>query len=177
MTPSLNELVADPALRLTEALESWSPTQEKGFSPTKSEEVIRRCLELPHLLARISRDAFVSAPVSADPAAVRRNIRLLFIAARLSVHTALAMAEAVVEEGVQVAGAEKLPGVLKLLEEQQDGVLRYWTLFSEEDVAEARAAHARGECLEMADALAEVAGVTREEWLAKVEERQQGRGR
>ena len=96
--------------------------------------------------------------------------------AKQSLLQALALAEAMIAEGISLPEAARLPEALRQIEAQEEALFRHWELPSKEAAEEALAAHARGETLEAAAAFAAIAGVTREQWLAKVEAYQRSHG-
>ena len=65
---------------------------------------------------------------------------------------------------------EPLRGIQANLERLRQEHKDSWPWCSEQDLDDARAEIVRGETLEMDDAFAEIAGVSREEWLQRVEE-------
>lgn len=67
------------------------------------------------------------------------------------------------------AWREQLRDVLADLEEVRQEHLSRWPWFSQEDVERAKAEASRGETSDMEDALARIAGVSREEWDRKVD--------
>ncbi|MBY0525657.1 MAG: hypothetical protein K2R98_19790 [Gemmataceae bacterium] len=69
---------------------------------------------------------------------------------------------------VQKATAERLGNG----ESVEFGVIEFPGDFSQKDLDDAWAAHQRGECQELSEAFAEIAGLSVEDWLKKVEAHQ-----
>jgi len=67
---------------------------------------------------------------------------------------------------------ESVQGVQADLEQLREEHKERWPWFRKEDVLEALAESARGETLPVDDAFAQIAGVSREEWASRLEERQ-----
>jgi hypothetical protein len=63
----------------------------------------------------------------------------------------------------------------ELVESSRDA-FQHWELFSQQAADDALAESARGETLEATDAFAQMAGLSREQWLAKVEAYKRSRG-
>jgi hypothetical protein len=70
-----------------------------------------------------------------------------------------------------------LAGVQADLEKLRREHVERWPWFSQQDVDQARAEDARGETVDMDDAFAGIAGVSREEWQRRVEARKQCQGK
>ena len=55
------------------------------------------------------------------------------------------------------------------------GILGRWPHFTDKDMADALSELEGGECLEPAEAFAQIAGVDKETWLQRVEERKRAK--
>jgi len=81
----------------------------------------------------------------------------------------LAMKGFITEYGFPLEGV--LAELEKLRQEHQDR----WLWFRQEEIDQARAEAEQGKTLELTDAFAQVAGVSREEWLRRVEDHKKRR--
>ncbi len=175
--PSIGDpLLAEPAQPVRNVVEPQPTAPAEVDYRSAAEMMLRRCLEYPALIAQRSREAFQRAPLESHPDQFRLNTRLIFVFAKQSILQALALSEAMIAEGVSLPEAARLPEALRQIEAQEEALFRHWELPSQQAAAEALAAHARGETLEAADAFAEIAGTTREQWLEKVETYKRSRG-
>jgi len=68
-----------------------------------------------------------------------------------------------------------LAGVQAEVEQLRQEHQERWPWFRMEDLGQALAESARGETLELDDAFAQIAGISREDWLRRVEDYQRGR--
>jgi hypothetical protein len=88
----------------------------------------------------------------------------------------------VLDQAIVVVGAfaehteEPLRGIQADLEQLRQEHKDAWPWCSEDEMDEARAESARGETLELDEAFAEIAGVSREEWLHRVEQHKRRKG-
>jgi hypothetical protein len=158
------------------AIESWDTLDAPPIDRERAAEAVRRCLELPARVTRAAYDAFGRAPLAVNPGGVRRKARLMFAHAKQAVRQTMDLANILAEEGVSLPGAEQLPETLQRLETQERDAFQHWELFTQQAEDEALAASARGETLDATDAFAQMAGLSREQWLAKVEAYKRSRG-
>jgi hypothetical protein len=169
-------LLTEPAEPVRNVVEPQPTAPAEVDYKNAAEKMLRHCLEYPALLAQRSREAFRRATLESHPDQARLNTRLIFVFAKQSILQALALTDAMIAEGIVLPEAARLPEALRQIEAQEEALFRHWELPSQEAAAEALAAHARGETLEATDAFAEMAGVTREQWLEKVEAYKRSRG-
>jgi hypothetical protein len=73
--------------------------------------------------------------------------------------------------GGTIEGAETLATRIEQVQRLEASIFDRWPNFTEQDLADALAEHKKGNCLDVADAFAQIAGVDKEAWLRRVEER------
>jgi hypothetical protein len=169
-------LLTEPAQPVRNVVEPQPTAPAEVDYQGAAEKMLRDCLEYPTLITERSREALRRAPFESHPEQFRLNTRLIFVFAKQSILQALALTDALIAAGIALPEAARLPEALRQIEAQEEALFRHWELPSQEAAAEALAAHARGETLEATDAFAEMAGVTREQWLDKVEAYKRSRG-
>lgn len=73
--------------------------------------------------------------------------------------------------GGTVVNSQTLTAALAETRLLESEIMAHWPTFSEEDVKSALGEFERGQCVEVDDAFAQIAGMDREAWLSKVAER------
>jgi hypothetical protein len=161
-----------------EALETWLTANPGEIHSAALDDLIRLCLGAPARLREAERQAF-DGPRGNDRAsydvleALREvfgeEIRLLESVRHLVLEARSA--------GQAVDTAADLERAITETVTLRDRLFAHWEPFTAEKARQAREAIARGEhFLDLEDAMAQAAGVDRETWLQKVEERKQPRG-
>ena len=145
-----------------------------------AEVFVREALALPPLVhkAWASVTRRVGSGQIDDYGEAGKRILSVLVATAASLGRALAYAESVAGRTRRpVAGLAELRDSSRQFEEWRQRAMRSWLWPpTAEEWARIKEDMARGEGLELEDAFAEIAGVSREEWLRRVDERKRGHG-
>jgi hypothetical protein len=164
---------------LHNVLEPWRTGNEEALTVWDAEELIREALEFCARVRSTGEAALRRAYAEEDPQVPplqqeREAIEQLLSDLVSEVDRVRALVQGVAARtGQTLAGVAELATAAKGLEALKAEIAEKWPVCSPAELAEARAAIARGEGLDLADAFAQIAGVDRETWLARVEERRQ----
>lgn len=176
----LLQLRLDQARSLRDTLESWQARHSAAYAQDLA-EVVRLHTELARDLERLYaaeheravRDPTRSlASLQATGAALTEIFRLSAQSVALLREVLAATQQ---RTGHALEESQGLGKVQSLLEELRARLDREWPVGTPDDVAQARAELARGETLELEEAFAGMAGISREELRQRVEEHKRRR--
>jgi hypothetical protein len=141
------------------------------------QRIIRQCLPIPRILGDLWHSTFerIKTHLEEDYDETERRLRECFDPGLRILARVTELIETYERRGGSVEEAAELRSALGQTRRLEAQIFEHWPRFSNKDVAEARAALARGECLDLEDAFAQIAGVDRETWRRRVEERRQAR--
>ncbi len=155
-----------------ETVESWKAEHREAVLARDVEDIVLACLDYPGLMARLWNSALprIRDHQITDLQQAGEALGGLFDGTLDFLGSLRQWTREFEAAGHNVQGARELDRVIEQLQEMKKDVLAHWPWFSEKDVEEARAAHARGECLELDEAFATIADVDKETWRERVEE-------
>jgi hypothetical protein len=139
--------------------------------------VLRSSLLIPPLLQQLCRstiDLMVGRLID-DYAETGNRLREAFTRGLHILTGVQVLVQTYQEAGGSVEGAGALDRAIEDVRQLETSTFQHWPDFTGDDIAGARAAQARGECLPLDEAFAQIAGVDRETWLRRVEERKRAR--
>jgi hypothetical protein len=157
---------AESARALRNALTAPRPD---ALSATTLEGMVRLAAAYPRQLAdawKECREGFFGTPGRCMPTGefevVRANLQKAFWDAEESIRTLMENTSRLETAGGPVPGAEALPSALEAVRRLHDEIFRHWPSFREGEP---------GEHFDAEEAFAGIAGVDRETWRRRVEER------
>jgi hypothetical protein len=166
---------------LRQTVEAWQAEHNSAMAARDAEELVRFCLDLPakgealwnaeHERAVLTQGLDVSALQ-----AMRRGLEQTFADyVRMAEAVRVQAVETASRTGHEVDGLGKLEGAIGALKRLQELVVEQWPVCSPEEMVEVRAQIARGEFIDVEDAFADMAGISKEELRARLAEHQKKR--
>ncbi|GEM_PF-6375673 len=157
--------------------ESWKSEDHKANVARNLEGVVRQTLPILKTLDSLWRSTLelIEAHVIDDYNELRRELRASFDPGLRIMSRVVELVAAFERVGGVVHGADELRETHARLLQLESGIFQHWPEFTEQDAAEARAALERGDGLELDEAFAQIAGVDKETWMKRVEERRRSR--
>jgi hypothetical protein len=154
-----------------DVLEAWQGKHQDAMIAQDMEDIVSACLDDPARLRRLidSNLKKVQSGQLDDLNEARSNLLNLVQIQLTLLEQARVLVQIVEKGGHRIAGATKLEQAIDAVEKQKDGLFRHWPEVRPSEAAEARAAADRGECSELGDAFARMAGVDIETWQKRVE--------
>ncbi len=176
MSPVL-QLQLDRVRSLHNVLEPWKTGSEETLTVWNAEELVRETLEFCAGVRSMWEAALLRACAEENPTVAALQQEREAIEQLLTDLSAEVDRVRVLVEGVVVRTGQTLPNYSRLAEAAHDlaalktEVAVKWPVCNRVELADARAAIARGEGLDLADTFAQIAGLDRETWLTRVAER------
>jgi hypothetical protein len=173
------QLHLDRVQSLHNVLEPWQAGTGETLTVWDAEELVRETLEFCARVRSMWEAALGRAFAEENPsvaALLQEREAIERLLAELSVEVAQVrtlVQTVALRPGQMLSGLERLGDAAKDLEALKAEVAEKWPVRNRAELTEARAAIDRGEGLDLADAFAQIAGVDRDTWLARVQARQQ----
>jgi hypothetical protein len=157
------------------AVEAWKAEHQEAMRARDLEDLVRSCLDYPAILMRVCNATFAKMRDGAleAPNETRQALHDFFEKTLDYLRGIRDLAARFQRDGHLIAGLTELENALEQCRALKERIFEFWSPFTSQDVAEGLAEHARGECLELDEAFAQIAGVSKEAWLKRVEEQQQ----
>jgi len=174
MTENLLSRVHQNTVRLLEEeVESWKAEHNHAMLVRGVEDALRLCRNFPAALRTAWDSLFVRARAGQieDYHATGMTLQELFSHTLGILDTLRQWARLLEGEGYQVESVAELDRDIEEVRRFQEEIFAAWPDFREQDVHEGLAERARGECLELDEAFASLAGVDKDAWLRRLEER------
>jgi hypothetical protein len=156
---------------VAETVEAWKGEHDRAMRARDVEDAVLLCLDYPAQMGRLWKTTWkhiedgtmgVNAAWYALQATFTRTLDVMDGVREL--------VRAAAAAGHTVEGAAELEQARDRVAALKDDIFRHWEPFTEETAREALEASARGECLELDEAFAAIAGVDKETWLRRVAE-------
>jgi hypothetical protein len=157
---------------MAETVEAWKAEHREAMIARDVEEMVRASLDYPTMMTRLYDSAWnrILANELEDYLKTGEALQDLLSQTVELLHSIRALARSFVEAGHPIERMNQLEDALARLENLKHEIIQCWPWFSQEDIDAGRAEHARGECLELDEAFAQIAGVDKETWRKRVEE-------
>lgn len=157
----------------SEIEESWKGDEYKADVARNLESVIQQTLPILKTLNNLWRIALelIESHRVDDYNELGHALRASFDPGLRIMARVFELVEAFERLGGTIPSADALRDAHAALLRLECGIFQHWPWFTEQDAAESRAAIERGDYLELDDAFAQIAGVDKETWMRRVEER------
>jgi hypothetical protein len=139
--------------------------------------VVRQCTVIPDILRRLWDSTFdlLKARLIDHDAETRQGLQDSFARGQHVLKSVADLVGAFEQIGGKVEGRASLERAVEEVRRLEADIFPHWPQFTEQDLEDARTAYERGECLPLDEAFAQIAGVDKETWLRRVEERKRVR--
>jgi hypothetical protein len=157
---------------LAETVAAWKAEPREVLRVRDVEEIVRACLDYPAMITRLYDAAWdrIRANELDDYMKTGEALRGVVDQTIALLHSIRALAQSPVENGHASKGTAELDKALAQLEGMKQELDQCWPWFRQQHIEEGRAEHAHGECLELEEAFAQIAGVDKETWRRRVED-------
>ncbi len=154
--------------------DAWKSERQKAAVAGNLRGMVRLCLDIPQTLRNLGNSTLdlIAARLIDDYVQTGQKLHQSFTQGLHILSRIQELVQSFERMGGAVAGAAALEEAITEVRRLEAAVLDHWPDFSEEDLTKARTESEKGVCLDMATAFAQTAGVARETWLRRVEERQ-----
>jgi hypothetical protein len=147
--------------------------QKKALVAKNLERFVQSSLEIPRMVRSYCNSTLdlIPAHLIDDYQETGDELRRSFAKAMNILESIEKLVQGLGTLGGTVSNIQALREAVEEVRRLQMQVLSHWPDFTEQDVAEALGEFERGECLEIDDAFAQIAGVDKATWLKLVEKR------
>src|SRR5437899_1663672 len=157
--------------------EAWKSERHKAIVAGNLRGLLRFSQEIPNVLRHHWQSTLdlIALRLIEDYEETGQELRKAFEKALHILSRLEGLVQSFEQAGGVVEGAEALATRIEDVRRMEAGILGRWPHFTDKDMADALSELEGGECLEPAEAFAQIAGVDKETWLQRVEERKRAK--
>jgi hypothetical protein len=158
--------------------DSWKDEKRRSAAARDLRRIVRLCLRIPETLNDLVDSSIdhLMAHLIDDREETAREVREEFNRGQRILTRVIELIEKFAAHGDSIQGTDELRDASERAKRREAEFFDFWPRpLTAEEFVEAQEAIQRGEGIELDEAFAQIAGVDRETWLRRVEERKRAR--